>query len=85
MYRIAFVNTQVGNVLVNDNLGGEGYTELDRHANMCVLGKHCYLLSELETAQTVSVGAFSDSARGLNNVPIVDAMLAYDCERMNQV
>ena len=52
---------------------------------MCVLGKHCYLLTELETAQTVSVGAFSESAGGLNNVPIVNAMLAYDCERTNQV
>ena len=36
-------------------------------------------------AQTVSVGAFSDSAGGLNNIPIVDAMLAYNCERTNQV
>ena len=52
---------------------------------MCVLGKHYYLLSELETAQTVNVGAFSESAGGLNNVPIVDAMLAYDCGRTNQV
>ena len=52
---------------------------------MCVLGKHCYLLTELETAQTVSVAAFSESTRGLNNVPIVDAVLAYDCERTNQV
>ena len=70
---------------MNDQLGSEGRTELDSHANMCVLGKHCYLLTELETAQTVSVGAFSESAGGLNNVPIVNAMLAYDCERTNQV
>ena len=33
----------------------------------------------------MSVGAFSESAGGLNNVPIVNAMLAYDCERTNQV
>ena len=52
---------------------------------MCVLGKHCTLLSELATARTVNVGAFSDSAGGLNNFPIVDAMIAYDCERTNQV
>ena len=52
---------------------------------MCVLEKHCYLLTKLETAQTVSVGAFLESAGNLNNVPIVDAMLAYDCERINQV
>ena len=48
---------------------------------MCVMEKHCLLLSELETAQTVNVGAFSESAGGLNNVPIVGAMIAYDCER----
>ena len=33
----------------------------------------------------MSVGAFSESTRGLNNVLIVDAMLAYGCERTNQV
>ena len=33
----------------------------------------------------MSVGAFSDSSGGLNNVPIVNVMLAYDCERTNQV
>ena len=85
MYRIVVVNAQAGNASVNDHLGGEGCTELDSHANMCVLGKYCYLLSELETAQTVNVGTFSDSARGLNNAPIVNTMLVYDCERTNQV
>ena len=49
-YRIAAVITQVGNASVNDHLGSEGRTELDSHDNMCVLGKHCYLLTELETA-----------------------------------
>ena len=51
---------------------------------MCVCWENI-LLTELETAQTVSVGAFLESAGGLNNVSIVDAMLAYNCERMNQV
>ena len=36
-------------------------------------------------AKTVNVGAFSESAGGPNNVPIVDAMISYDCERINQV
>ena len=39
----------------------------------------------MSTAQTVSISAFSDSAGGLNDVPIVDAMLGYNCERTNQV
>ena len=60
-YRTAAAIAQVGKATVNDQLGGR-CTELDSHANMCVLGKHCYLLTELETAQTVSVGAFSGSA-----------------------
>ena len=51
---------------------------------MCNIGKHCYLLSELSTATTVDVGTFSESAGGLNQVPIVDVMLAYDCVRTNQ-
>lgn len=84
-YRIAAAVAQIGNASVNDQFGGGFRTELDSHANMCVLGKHCLLLSELSTAQTVHVGAFSDSAGGLNNVPIVDALIAYDCERTNQV
>ena len=33
----------------------------------------------------VSVGAFAESAGGLDAVPIVDAMLAYDYEQTNQV
>ena len=52
---------------------------------MCVLGKHCFLLTELSTARKVSVGAFTEAAGGLEAVPIVDAMLAYDCQRTNQV
>ena len=82
-FRIAAAIAQIGNASVNSYLLGNGRTELDSHANMCVLGKHCYLLTELSAARTVNVGAFSDSAGGLNNVPIVDAMLAYNCERTN--
>ena len=50
MLRIAIAIVQVGNPSVYDNLGGESGTELDSHANICVLGKYCYLLSELSTA-----------------------------------
>ena len=57
LYRIAVTNAQVDNASVNDHLGGEGCTELDSHANMCVLGKYCFLLTELSAARKVSVGA----------------------------
>ena len=71
-YKIAAAIAQVGNASVNDQLESEGCTELDSHVNMCVLGKYCYLLSELSSAKTVSVGAFLESAGGLDSVPIVD-------------
>ena len=58
-YRIAAAIAQVGNASVNNQFEGGVHTELDSHANMCVLGKYCLLLSELEMAQTVNVGAFS--------------------------
>ena len=41
-YRIAAAIAQVSNASVNNQLGGGGCTELDSHANMCVLKKHCY-------------------------------------------
>ena len=84
-YRISAAISQIGNASVHDQFGRGFHTELDSHANMCVLGKHCLLLFELETARTVNVGAFADSDGGLSNVLIVDAMIDCDCERTNQV
>ena len=84
-FRIAAAIAQISNASVNSYLLGNGRTELDSHANMCVMGKHCYLLTEVSTARTVNVGAFSNFAGGLNDVPIVNALLAYNCERTNQV
>ena len=49
-YRISAAVAQIGNASVDDHFGGGFHTELDSHANMCVLGKHCELLSELSTA-----------------------------------
>ena len=83
--RIAVVIAHIGDALVNSTTQGTGRTWLDSHANMCVLGKCCYLLSKLFTAKTVSVAAFAESAGGLDEVPIVDAILADDCEQTNQV
>jgi len=84
MTRISTALALVGDTTINGTSQGEGHTKLDSHANMCVLGKYCYLLSELSTARTVSAGAFAESAGGLEEVPIVDAMLSYDCEQTNQ-
>ena len=60
-----------------------GQTELDSHANMCVFGKHSMMISE--SMKTVNVSNFAAEAGQLNKVPIVDAMVAYDCKRTNQV
>ena len=68
-----------------NTFNGEGRTGFDSHANMCVTGKYCRLLSELAPARKVSVGAFAEATGGLESVPIVDAMLAYDCVRRNRV
>lgn len=73
----------ISDVIVSGANVSEGRTELDSYANMCVLGKHCYILSQ--SGKNVDVGAFTESAGGLNQVPIVDAMLAYDCRRTIQV
>ena len=50
---------------------------------MRVLGIQCYILSKL--GKSVDVGAFTESAGGLNQAPIGDAMLAYYCKILNQV
>ena len=55
--RIASTLAKIGDVQVSGVYNGELCTELDSHANMCVLGKNCYLLSKLSSAKTVSVGA----------------------------
>ena len=74
---------RINDVVVDGNSGGGGRTELDSCANMCVPGKHCCILSEL--GRNVDVGALTESDRGLNKVPIVDAMLAYNYKRLKQV
>ena len=49
---------------------------------MCVVGKHCIIISR--SGKYVNVGTFSPSAGSLSQVPIVDALVAYDCPRTNQ-
>ena len=52
-------------------------TKLDSHANMIVLGKQALVIQY--TGHSAEVNAFSDDAGGLSKVPIVDAVVAYDC------
>ena len=52
-------------------------TELDSHAKMAVVGKHCIIFDD--TDKTCTANAFSESAGKLDNVPIIDAVIAYNC------
>ena len=74
----------IGNTLLTNIADeGGGRTELDIHGNMCVLRRQYCILSQ--SGKSVDVGAFTESTGGLNQVPIVDTMLFYDCKRTNQV
>ena len=56
-----------------------GRSELDSHANMVVLGKDCWIISC--SNRSVDVSAFANDVGSLKSVPIVDALIAYDCKR----
>ena len=60
--------------MIRSRSTGKGRTELDSHANMMVFGSNCELISL--SGKTVEVGAFSESAGGLSNVPIADVIVA---------
>ena len=52
-------------------------TDLDSHANMVVVGKQATIIQH--SGRTVEVNAFADVCKKVENVPIVDAAVAYDC------
>jgi hypothetical protein len=54
-----------------------GGSQLDSHANMNVFGKHCYVISN--SGKYANVSAFSEEVGSMLKVPIVDAIIAYDC------
>ena len=58
---------------------GHSATELDSHANMIVLGSHCLEISDSGT--TAQVSSFSKEAGAVSDVPIKDAVCAYDCPK----
>ena len=52
-------------------------SELDSHANMVVVGKHAFILQT--STRMAEVNPFSTECGTLEKVPIVDAIVAYDC------
>ena len=54
-------------------------TELDSHANMIVLGKHCLEIGD--SGKTAEVSSFSKETGAISSVPIKDAVCVYDCPK----
>ena len=52
-------------------------SELDSHANMIVVGKECFVFES--TGKTCNVEPFDKTLGIAQNIPIVDADIAYDC------
>ena len=52
-------------------------SELDSHANMVVLGQHCYIISSSD--RHAEVNAFPREVGRMKGVPTVDAAIVYDC------
>ena len=55
------------------------HMQLDLHANMVVLGKQCYVIAKQDDKCKVS--AFVGDVGTLKSVDVVDACLAYDCNK----
>ena len=51
-------------------------TDLDSHANMAVVGRHAYILSD--TGRTADVNPFTPDYESMQ-VPIIDAAMQYEC------
>ena len=76
------LRAKIASMIRSRSKTGQGRTELDSHANMMVFGGNCDVISL--SGKTVEVGAFSESAGGLSDVPIADVIVAYVCKRSNQ-
>ena len=50
--------------------------DLDSHANMAVVGRHAYILSD--TGRTAEVNPFTPDYKSMQ-VPIIDAAVQYEC------
>jgi len=71
--RISMMKGEISAVSLEQSI----QSDLDSHANMIVLGKHCFIISY--SGKYIDVNAFADAVGGLAQVPIVDAAITYDC------
>ena len=58
-------------------VGGGGTTKLDLHANMVVIGAQGTIIQKM--GKYADINGFSSDVGTMLRVPIVDAVLAYDC------
>ena len=63
--------------MCNDSVSEVPRTELDSHAASIVVGKN--VLITHESGRTITVGPFTKSLGSMNDVPVVDCVVAYDC------
>ena len=68
-------STRDGSSRLGRDLGERA--ELDSHANVICLGRHCSVVRR--TGVTMEVNAFASEVGSLTNIPVVDAVVVYDC------
>lgn len=73
-----FVSTANVASAVADSDLPQSRSELDSHANMVVLGKHCFVFDNIH-GKTCEVQPFDPSLGTVKAVPIVDTAISYDC------
>jgi hypothetical protein len=71
---IAAASDEGGDTLMDED---GSRTELDSHANMVVVGKHCLVIEW--SGRTAIVNPFTPNYEALTEVPIVDAAIRYEC------
>ena len=72
----------IANVQTEIQDSDESRSELDNHANMAVVGSECVVFDD--TSKTCTVNSFAKSAGSLDDVKIVDAVVAYDYPYQNK-
>ena len=66
----------------NNDPESDPRTKLDSHANMVVIGKNAHILGS--SGRTASVSPFTTAYNALEDIPIFDAAIAYDCLYIGQ-
>ena len=74
---VARLSSLIASVESNRDLYAISRSELDNHANMPVVRSHVEIFDD--TGKTCTVNSFSESAGKIENIKIVDAVMAYDC------